>query len=237
MTHSTSTWPTSTWLRRLAPLMLALPLGAAWAASATFDGAAGMLTLPDVKVGATTYANVRLEVINAATLTFRLREATVSPTAGTSAISFDPATGLLSIPEVSVAGDTYRATLAITDAATYTFVLSSATKIAVAATLAQLQADVFTPRCSGCHSGAGSNLPGVLNLTGGQSHANLVNVGARQSPGLLRVAPGDPANSYLVRKLEGTNTTGSRMPLGGPFLDADTLARVRSWIASGAPNN
>lgn len=67
--------------------------------------------------------------------------------------------------------------------------------------------------------------------------SNLVNVAARQNPGLVRVAPGDAANSYLVRKLEGSNIAGSRMPLGGPFLDADTLARIKSWVASGAPNN
>jgi mono/diheme cytochrome c family protein len=232
MTH-----PITSWLRRLAPLVLSLPLAGAWAASATFDGASGLLTLPDVKVGNTTYANVRLDVVAAANLTFRLRDAAVSPTAGTSNISFDPASGLLTIPEVTVGGDTYAATLAIIDAASFTFVLTSATKIAAAATLSQLQADVFTPRCSGCHSGAGTSLPGVLNLTGGSSFSNLVNVAARQNPGLVRVAPGDAANSYLVRKLEGSNTTGSRMPLGGPYLDADTLARIKSWIASGAPNN
>jgi hypothetical protein len=27
------------------------------------------------------------------------------------------------------------------------------------------------------------------------------------------------------------------MPLGGPFLDAATISRVKSWINSGAPNN
>lgn len=224
-------------LRRLAPWLLALPLGSAWALGATFDGASGLLTLPDVKVGDSTYANVRLEVINPVNLTFRLREATLSQTAGTTNISFDAATGVLTIPEVAVGGDTYRATLAITDAATYTFVLSSATKTAAAATLSQLQAEVFTPRCSFCHTGGGSALPGAMNLTDGNAFANLVNVASRESTGLMRVAPGDAANSYLVRKLEGTNNVGARMPLGGPYLDADTLARIKSWIASGAPNN
>jgi len=136
-----------------------------------------------------------------------------------------------------VGGDTYSATLSITDAATYTFVLSAATRTKAAALLSQLQAEVFTPRCSFCHSGGGSSLPAALDLTAGNARANLVNVSARQSPGTMRVAPGDPANSYLIRKLEGTNTVGSRMPLGGPFLDADTLARIKSWIASGAPDN
>ena len=225
------------WLRRLAPLMLAMPLGSAWALGATFDGASGVLTLPDVKVGSTTYANVRLDVINPGNLTFRLRDATLSQTAGSTNISFDPATGVLTIPEVAVGGDTYSATLAITDAATYTFVLSAATKTRAAALLSQLQSEVFTPRCSFCHTGGTNSLPGVLNLTAGNAFASLANVGSLQSPGTPRVAPGNAANSYLIRKLEGTNTVGSRMPLGGPFLDADTIARIKSWIASGAPDN
>lgn len=228
---------TRSWLRCLAPLVLALPIGTAWALGATYDGASGVLTLPDVKVGNSTYANVRLDVINPVNLTFRLREATLTQAAGSTNISFDPATGVLTIPEVAVGGDTYSATLAITDAATYTFVLSSATRILAAATLSQLQAEVFTPRCSFCHTGGASSLPGAMNLTAGNAFANLVNVASRESPATLRVAPGDAASSYLIRKLEGTNISGSRMPLGGPFLGADTIARIKSWIASGAPDN
>jgi hypothetical protein len=30
---------------------------------------------------------------------------------------------------------------------------------------------------------------------------------------------------------------GSRMPLGGPFLSAETIAMLRGWIEAGAPNN
>jgi hypothetical protein len=225
------------WLRRLALLTLAVPLGSAWAATATFDGARGVLTLPDVKVGSATYVNVLLDVVNPVTLTFKLREATLAQAPVATDTSFDGASGLLTIPQVTVGGDTYSATLTITDAATYTFVLTSATRIAQAATLSQLQSEVFTPRCSMCHTGGGGSLPAALNLTAGNAFSNLVNVGALQSPGTARVAPGDATNSYLIRKLEGANIAGSRMPLGGPFLDAATLARVKSWIASGAPNN
>jgi len=225
------------WLRRLAPLVLALPLGGAWAADAVFDGPSRILTLPEVKVGNATYGNVLLDLINPDNYTFRLREATLLQAAGTGGIVFDPVSGVLTIPAVDVAGDTYRATLAITDAATYTFVLSTATVTMPAAKLSQLQADVFTPRCSGCHTGGSNALPAALNLTAGNAFANLVNVGARQSPGMMRVTPGSAANSYLIHKLEGTNTAGSRMPLGGPFLDTGTMARIKSWIANGAPDN
>lgn len=236
MTHA-MTVRIHSWLRRLAPLVLALPLSGAWAAGATFNGTSGVLTLNDVKVGTSTFGNVQLDLINAANFTFRLRAATPLQTPGTTNISFDAASGVLTIPEVTVGADTYKATLAITDAATYTFVLSSATKLEPATKLSQLQSEVFTPRCSFCHTGGSNTLPGAMNLTDGNAYANLVNVGSRQSAGSTRVVPGDPAASYLIRKLEGTNTVGSRMPLGGPFLDAETMARIKSWISSGAPNN
>ncbi|MGE5337463.1 MAG: TIGR03118 family protein [Gemmatimonadota bacterium] len=110
-----------------------------------------------------------------------------------------------------------------------------------AVTLTQLQSTIFTPRCSGCHNGSqppGGSLPGSQNLTAGNSFASLVNVPSLEQPSLLRVKPGDPDNSYLIRKLEGTaGISGSRMPLGGPFLDQATIDQVRSWIAAGAPNN
>ncbi len=54
---------------------------------------------------------------------------------------------------------------------------------------------------------------------------------------LDRVEPGDPDNSYLIHKLEGTQAVGDRMPQGGPFLDEETIGDIRQWIADGAPNN
>jgi hypothetical protein len=65
-----------------------------------------------------------------------------------------------------------------------------------------------------------------------------VNVASLEKPSLLRVKPGDPDNSYLIQKLEGAaGISGSRMPLGGPFLDRETIDKIRSWIQDGAPNN
>ena len=112
---------------------------------------------------------------------------------------------------------------------------------AVSVTLAQIQASIFTPRCTLCHDGsqpANGILPGAMNLNAGASFANLVNVASQQQPSVLRVVPGNPDASYLVRKLEGApGITGQRMPFGGPFLDAAAIAQVRAWIAAGAPNN
>jgi hypothetical protein len=103
----------------------------------------------------------------------------------------------------------------------------------LAPTLASLQQNVFTPVCTGCHAGAAA--PQGLRLDAANSYAMLVGVPSVEVPGLLRVAPGNPDASYLVQKLEGRAAVGARMPLGGPFLDAATIAVVRQWIAAGAP--
>ncbi len=72
-----------------------------------------------------------------------------------------------------------------------------------APTLTQLQADIFTPICSGCHNGTGASLPGIQNLTAGHTFASLVNVASIEAPSLKRILPGDPDNSYLVLKIRG----------------------------------
>ncbi len=107
------------------------------------------------------------------------------------------------------------------------------------ASLADIQAQVFTPRCAGCHSGpTSSTLPSGMDLSSANaSHAALVNVASLQVM-LDRVEPGNPDDSYLIRKLEGApGIAGSRMPQGGPFLDAATVNLIRQWISEGAENN
>ena len=110
-----------------------------------------------------------------------------------------------------------------------------------AVTLSEIQAEVFTPICSVCHDGSnppGGALPGSQNLTAGNSFSSLVNVASLEQPSILRVKPGDPDNSYIIQKLEGTpGISGSRMPFGGPFLDQATINKIRSWIQDGAKNN
>ena len=106
-------------------------------------------------------------------------------------------------------------------------------------TLTQLQSTIFTPICSGCHTGGGGSLPSSMNLSNAAaSFAALVGVASTEQPAVLRVSPGDPDASYLVRKIEGAaGITGARMPLGGAPLDAATIANVRTWIGEGAQNN
>ena len=106
------------------------------------------------------------------------------------------------------------------------------------ATLADIQATVFTPSCAtvGCHSGPAANsLPAGMDLSStGASFNSLVGISSLQQPALLRVASGDPDNSYLIQKLEGTAAVGVRMPaIGGP-LSQDLVDNIRQWIADGA---
>ena len=102
--------------------------------------------------------------------------------------------------------------------------------------MTSIQTNVFTPRCAGCHTGVGANLPGAMNLTNeAASHAALVNVASRQVPSLNRVTPTNPSDSYLIRKLEGDpGIVDGRMPAGGPFLDQTTIDSIRLWITNGA---
>ncbi len=91
---------------------------------------------------------------------------------------------------------------------------------------------IFILRCTGCHSGPAA--PHGLDLSNGQAHGNLVNVPSAEVPSLMRVKPGDPNNSYLVQKVEGTAAVGGRMPLGFDPLSSEQIALIREWISEGA---
>jgi uncharacterized protein (TIGR03118 family) len=107
--------------------------------------------------------------------------------------------------------------------------------VPAAPTLAQLQTTIFTPSCASCHTGVGGALPGSMNLTSaGASFTALVNVASLEVPALKRVLPGDPTNSYIVHKLQGTQTVGAQMPFGGPFLSQPTIDTLKAWITAGA---
>jgi hypothetical protein len=95
-----------------------------------------------------------------------------------------------------------------------------------------IQQTIFTPICTTCHAGA--QAPVGLRLEDGVSYTMLVDVPSAQVPGLRRVAPGDPDNSYLVHKVEGTAAVGRRMPLGLSPLDQEQIDLIRQWIAAGA---
>jgi hypothetical protein len=105
------------------------------------------------------------------------------------------------------------------------------------ATFTRVQAEVFTPNCTtiACHDPLGQQSQMVL--IAGRAYANTVNVASVEMPSLRRIAPNDPANSYLYRKITGAGITGDRMPLQQPPLSDAQIALVRNWILRGAPND
>jgi hypothetical protein len=96
-----------------------------------------------------------------------------------------------------------------------------------------IQANVFEPLCEFCHAGA--NAPAGLRLDAANSYALLVGVASIEQASVMRVAPGDPNNSYLIQKLEGTAAIGQRMPAGLPALPQADIDVIRQWITDGAP--
>jgi PKD repeat protein len=143
--------------------------------------------------------------------------------------------GALSTAHTYLTPGTYTVMFTVTDAPGKADPTPASRVVTViqAVTLTQLQNEIFSDICAGCHPPNGN-----MDLREGHTFASIVDVNSSQQPALKRVKPGDPDNSYLIRKLNGTSgITGSRMPQGGPFLSSTEIQRIRSWILLGAPNN
>ena len=94
---------------------------------------------------------------------------------------------------------------------------------------------VFDLSCatSGCHRAGHST---SLDLSGGSSYSNLINVRSMNYAPLKLVEPGKSEDSVLYLKIVGSSETGSKMPPGGTLSDA-SVANIRAWITEGAENN
>jgi hypothetical protein len=91
--------------------------------------------------------------------------------------------------------------------------------------------------CGNCHNNVGRVPAAQLNLRT-DPYTALVGVPSRLRPGATLVIPGNPDDSYLIRKLEGRDINGVRMPQNGPpYLTAGQIRVIRRWIEIGAPNN
>ena len=107
--------------------------------------------------------------------------------------------------------------------------------------LLAIRDEIFAVRCaqSSCH--ADQTRAGGLVLNGDDVYDQLVGVAATnlaaREAGALRVIPGSPEASFLVRKLTGdlAPDEGLPMPFGGATIPEAEIERVRSWIADGAP--
>jgi hypothetical protein len=95
---------------------------------------------------------------------------------------------------------------------------------------------IFNNNCAlgGCHN---STAQAGLILSQGVAYTNIVNVVSTQVPTLMRVLPSDAANSYLVKKIEGTQSVGVRMPEGRSALNSVSIQNIKNWVNRGAKNN
>lgn len=102
-------------------------------------------------------------------------------------------------------------------------------------TLADVQAQVFSPRCavSGCH--AGTSPPMGLDLSSGAAAGHLIDVPSSELPAFRRVAPGNSLDSYLYMKVTADpRINGDPMPLNRTPLNAADLELIATWIDQGA---
>ncbi len=85
----------------------------------------------------------------------------------------------------------------------------------------------------------------AASLDASAVHAQLLLEPANAPPGAgwRRIAPGDPARSWLLEKVTQDDpggagqAYGNRMPLGLPNLCAPTVETIRSWVAAGAKDD
>jgi hypothetical protein len=106
------------------------------------------------------------------------------------------------------------------------------------ATFTRVQSEIFTLSCalSGCHTGAAPT--GGMNLEAASAYTSIVGVSSTERSDLRRIAPSQPDNSYLVKKVRGdADISGSRMPLGGAALSASQLTLIVDWVRRGAPHD
>ncbi len=94
---------------------------------------------------------------------------------------------------------------------------------------------------SSCHGA----LRAYPRLSAESAYAALTTGMSMQVPSLRLVAPGNPAQSWLMHKLDGTlssqpmcagtnNPCGTSMPQGSELLPAHERAMIRAWIEMGA---
>ncbi len=109
---------------------------------------------------------------------------------------------------------------------------------------------IFAQSCafSTCHGANAGSANGVfLGRDAARVHAAVVSVKGDELPTMAFVLPGNPRESYLMRKMDASQcaldaqcTGGScqgSMPKNEESLDLATRDVVRRWIAQGAKND
>jgi len=109
---------------------------------------------------------------------------------------------------------------------------------------------IFTQSCafSACHgSSAASNGIALGGGDGPTIHKAIVDVRSSKLASMSFVKPGDPSQSYILKKMDGAQCTldaqcvggtcGESMPKGEGTLPVETRDIIRRWIAQGAKND
>jgi len=103
-------------------------------------------------------------------------------------------------------------------------------------TWTEIHTDIILPSCS-CHFNAHStNHENVFDIA--SALTTWTTAVSSQVPQLELLDPnGDPDQSYIIQKLEGTAAVGQQMPRGGPFLAQPEIDSIRAWIDEGMRDN
>ena len=95
---------------------------------------------------------------------------------------------------------------------------------------------IFDANCTSCHSGAFP--PKNMSLAPGVAFGDIVSIDSVEVPGVVRVLPGDPDNSYLFWKItDNPGITNNPMPLGSYPMTQREIRMIRRWIEQGALDN
>lgn len=92
-----------------------------------------------------------------------------------------------------------------------------------------LQQEIFSTTCANCHGGSGYAAAN-LNLTPGHSVEQLVGVESQKVPGMMRVKPGDAANSLLYEILTSNQSTDWNYDHSKEIYDKVKLDLIKNWI-------
>ncbi|MEX2399237.1 MAG: carboxypeptidase regulatory-like domain-containing protein [Rhodothermales bacterium] len=122
-----------------------------------------------------------------------------------------------------------------------------------AATLTLVQNEILTNACAVCHNDPPNFTDIDMDLSSGLSHISLVDVDAEELNSGKRVAPSDPAASYVIDKIENANLSsldcanfpqgdarencGENMPPPNGGLTATDIDDIKEWISNGAQDN
>lgn len=110
---------------------------------------------------------------------------------------------------------------------------------------------IFSASCAftSCHGATDGNPNGIFlgGADPSKVRTGIVNVRSGELATMSFITPGDPHNSYLMRKMDSSqclldaqctdNSCGDSMPKNSDPLDIGARDTIRRWITQGAPDN